>query len=193
VIQYRCRIVFRLNPAATEEFIIQILLQTVHPSIKGSLIMGTFRTVQEMAACAGRLQDNYHVLLQEKIVNAERMQQNASRQIDRRPSRPLSAPLPRITRRMQPPNHGNTYDQDTRPTRSPASLPQYRFCPGQHWHRDCLKAVLQPGNGYTRMGAVTFPTSEHTRRNLEYRQPIIPAPPTRRCRLPSTAMRRRQW
>jgi hypothetical protein len=71
-IQYRHQIAFRLNPAATEESIIQAVLQTVYPSIKGSLIMGTFQAVQEMAACAGRLQDNYNALQQEKIANADR-------------------------------------------------------------------------------------------------------------------------
>jgi hypothetical protein len=141
-IQYRRQIALRLNPAATEESIIQAVLQTVHPSIKGSLIMGTFHTVQEMAACAGRLQDNYNALQQEKIANASWRQRNISRQTDRMDPRPPPAPLPRTIHRIQPPNHGDTYDQDKWPTRPSASLPQSRFCPGRHWHRDCPEAVL---------------------------------------------------
>jgi hypothetical protein len=164
-IQYRRQIALRLNPAATEESIIQAVLQTVHPSIKGFLIMGTFQTVQEMAVCAGRLQDNYNALQQEKIANADRRQRNISRQTDREAPRPPPAPLPRTIHRTQPPKHSDNYEQDTRPTRPPASLPQCRFCPGRHWHRHCPKAILQPGNGYAGKGAGTFPANQHTRRN----------------------------
>jgi hypothetical protein len=137
-IQYRRQIALCLNPAATEESIIQ----TVHPSIKGSLNMGTFQTVQEMAAWAGRIQDNNNALQQEKIANADRRQRNISRQTDRKDPRPPSAPLPRIIYRTQLPNHGDIYDQDKCPTRPSASLLQCRFCPVRHWHRDCPEAVL---------------------------------------------------
>jgi hypothetical protein len=163
-IQYRRHIALRLNPAATEESIIQAVL-TVHPSIKGTLIMGTFKTVPEMVACAGRLQDNYNALQQEKIANAGRRQRNTPLQTDQRDPRPPPTPLPRTVYKIQPPNHGENYEQDTRPTRPSASLPQCRFCPGRHWHRDCPKAVFQPGNGYAGKGAGTFPASQHTRRN----------------------------
>jgi hypothetical protein len=141
-IQYCRQIALRLNPAATDESIIQAVLQTVHPSIKGSLIMGTFLTVQEMATYAGRLQDNYNTLQQENITNADRMQRNITRQTDRRDPRPPPAPPPRTVYKTQPPNHSDNYNQDARPTRPPASLQQCRFSPGRHWHRDCPKAVL---------------------------------------------------
>jgi hypothetical protein len=125
--------------------------------------MGSIRTVQERAACAGRLQDNYNALVRENIANAERMQRNVTCQEDRRASRPPPAPLTRTAKRTQPLIHGDTYDQDTRLIRFLASLPQCRFCPG-------LVPRLpggspSAGKRLRKEWAASFLVSEHIRRN----------------------------
>jgi hypothetical protein len=64
------------------------------------------------------------------------MQYNGTRQADGRASRRPPAPLPRTASKTQPLYPDDIYQQDSRPIRSPASLPQCRFCPGRHWHQD---------------------------------------------------------
>jgi hypothetical protein len=69
----------------------------IHSSIKGILMMGTFRIVQEMAVRVERLQDNRNAL-QRESANAKWKQRNFTGQVDRRASLPPLASLPRTVR-----------------------------------------------------------------------------------------------